>query len=225
MPIESIIEAVNVSVTLGKQKILENISFEINAGEYIGIVGPNGGGKSTLLRALLKTLPVTKGKIFVRSKKVAYVPQYFTNVPFYFPISVEEIVATGCRARKPLGRLTKEDHKAIDEALEMVSAQSLKHRSFFDLSGGQRQRIAIARAMAGRPQILILDEPLSAVDLPSQKHFYEILSNLNKKEKLTVIMATHDLGMITIEATRILCLNGKLHEGCSPGDFLTEYHA
>ncbi len=231
MPVTPLIEALNVSLTLGKHKILENVSFEIEAGEYVGIVGPNGGGKSTLLRAMLGLLTLDEGEILIRGKKsgkaasrkkVAYVPQYFTNMSFTFPISVEEVVATGRVAHKRMGRLGKEDHKAIDEALEMVSAQSLKYRPFYDLSGGQRQRIAIARAMASHPQILILDEPLSAVDLPSQKNFYEILSRLNKKEKLTVIMATHDLEMVAVEASRVLCLNRKLHASCHPTDVIPE---
>ncbi|OGJ44771.1 hypothetical protein A3J23_01465 [Candidatus Peregrinibacteria bacterium RIFCSPLOWO2_02_FULL_48_14] len=231
MPINPIISAQNVSVTLGKHKVLESVTFEIETGEYVGIVGPNGGGKSTLLKAILGLLPLSQGEIYVNGnranktaakKHVGYVPQYFSNNLFFFPMSVEEVVATGRVGLKIFGGLNKEDHEAIDEALKTVSAQSLKHRLFGDLSGGQRQRIAIARAMAGDPEILLLDEPLSAVDLPSQKHFYEILSRLNKKRKLTVIMATHDLEMVAVEASRVLCLNQRLHASCHPEDVVPQ---
>ena len=98
----------------------------------------------------------------------------------------------------------------------MVSAHGLKKRMFSDLSGGQRQRVVIARAMVGKPSILFLDEPLSAVDLPSQKNFYEILTELNKKKKLTIIMVTHDLEMVSAQASRVLCINHRLHASCKP---------
>lgn len=231
MPINPIISVQNVSVTLGKHKVLESVTFEIETGEYVGILGPNGGGKSTVLRAMLGLIPLSQGEIFVNGKRanksaakkrVGYVPQYFSNNLFFFPMSVEEVVATGRVGQKIFGFLNKEDREAIEEALKMVSAQSLKNRLFGDLSGGQRQRIAIARAMASDPDVLLLDEPLSAVDLPSQTHFYETLSKLNKKRHLTVIMATHDLEMVAVEASRVLCLNRKLHASCHPEDVVPE---
>lgn len=213
MPVAPLITVESATVILGKHKILEEVSFELNAGEYIGLVGPNGGGKSTLLRAMLGLLPLASGKIHLPKKQMGYVPQHFTSELFHFPMSVEEVVASG---------LGQNDRKKIDEALDMVSGLTLKHRLFSDLSGGQRQRILIARAMVRKPSILFLDEPLSAVDLPSQKHFYELLARLNKKEKLTVIMATHDLEMVAKETSRVLCLNRKLHASCHPGDVVHE---
>jgi zinc transport system ATP-binding protein len=218
-----ILEAENVTVALDRQRILEEISFEIYPGEYVGIVGPNGGGKTTLLRAMLGLLPLAKGEIYVKGKKarstaarkiIGYVPQHFTTSTFNFAMSVEEVIATGLVNKRLIGPLHKEDHAAIEEALEMVSAHDLKKRMFSELSGGQRQRIVIARAMVSKPSILFLDEPLSAVDLPSQKNFYEILRDLNKKKKLTIIMVTHDLEMVSAQASRVLCINHRLHSSC-----------
>lgn len=227
MTANPILEADNATVILAKHRILDEVSFTIQPGEYVGIVGPNGGGKTTLLRALLGLLPLTKGEIYVKGKKVSnpaarkcigYVPQHFTTSTFNFAMSVEEVVATGLVSRHNFGPLRKEDRIAIDEALEMVAGTSLKKRMFSDLSGGQRQRIVIARAMVSKPSILFLDEPLSAVDLPSQKNFYETLAHLNKKKKLTIIMVTHDLEMVTAEASRVLCLNRRLHASCKPAE-------
>ena len=218
-----ILEADNVNVVLGKHRILEDVSFEIHPGEYIGIVGPNGGGKTTLLRAMLGLVPLSKGSIHVKGKRasslaarrmVGYVPQHFTTSTFNFAMNVEEVVATGLVSRHLFGPLSKEDRAAMDEALEMVSAHELKKRMFSDLSGGQRQRVVIARAMVSKPSILFLDEPLSAVDLPSQKNFYKILTDLNKKKKLTIIMVTHDLEMVSAQASRVLCINHRLHASC-----------
>lgn len=221
----TILEAKDVSVVLGKHRILDEINFTINAGEYIGIIGPNGGGKTTLLRAMLGLTPLSKGEIYVKGKKaqstaakklIGYVPQHFTTSTFNFAMSVEEVVATGIVNRRFYGLLNKADKIAIDEALEMVSARSLKSHMFADLSGGQRQRVVIARAMVGKPSVLFLDEPLSAVDLPSQKNFYETLEELNKEKKLTIVMVSHDLEMVTAKASRVLCLNHKLHASCKP---------
>lgn len=225
-----ILEAQNVDVVLGKHKILEDVSFEIAAGEYIGIVGPNGGGKTTLLRAMLGLIPLSKGEIFVSGKKtqnrvarriIGYVPQHFTTSIFNFAMTVKEVVATGRINVHSFGPLRREDHLAIEEALDMVSVQNLKNRMFADLSGGQRQRVVIARAMAGRPKILFLDEPLSAVDLPAQKNFYKLLTEMNEREKLTVIMVTHDLEMVAAQTRRVLCINRKLHASCHPSELLT----
>ncbi len=231
MKANPILEAEDVTVVLGKHRILEEISFTIQPGEYVGIVGPNGGGKTTLLRAMLGLLPMNKGEIYVKGKKIrssaakksiGYVPQHFTTSTFNFAMSVKEVVATGLVSKKMFGPLSKEDFKAIDEALEMVSASTLKDRMFSDLSGGQRQRVVIARAMVAHPSILFLDEPLSAVDLPSQKNFYETLAELNKKKKLTIVMVTHDLEMVTSQASRVLCLNRRLHASCKPAELSTK---
>jgi zinc transport system ATP-binding protein len=225
-----VLEVENLSIMLGKHRVLEEISFSIQAGEYVGIVGPNGGGKTTLLRAMLGLIPFDKGEIYIKGKKnknfaarknIGFVPQHFTTSSFPFAMSVHEVVATGLASRRGFGWLDKEDQRAIDEALEVVSASTLKRRMFSDLSGGQRQRVVIARAMVSKPSILFLDEPLSAVDLPSQKHFYQILSDLNKKKKLTIVMVTHDLEMVTAKASRVLCLNHRLHASCKPAELST----
>lgn len=220
-----ILEAEDVSVVLGKHRILDEVSFAINPGEYVGIIGPNGGGKTTLLRAMLGLTPLSKGEIYVKGKKansiaakkhIGYVPQHFTTSTFNFAMNVEEVVATGLSTRRFYGLLTRADKLAIEEALEIVSASGLKSHMFSDLSGGQRQRVVIARAMVSNPSILFLDEPLSAVDLPSQKNFYGTLEELNKTKKLTIIMVSHDLEMVTAKASRVLCLNHKLHASCKP---------
>lgn len=227
MSLAPLIEVDGLTVTLGKQKILDGVTFEIHPGEYVGVVGPNGGGKTTLLKAILGLIKIKQGSILINGKKagsvgarkkIGYVPQHFATNLFHFPMTVEEVVGTGHVNHRFFGMLSKEDLTGIDHALEMVSAKSLKRKMFADLSGGQRQRVIIARALVNHPSILFLDEPLSAVDPPSQQSFYKLLSELNKKENLSVVMVTHDIEMVTAQASRVLCLNQKLHANCHTAD-------
>lgn len=224
MPPKTLIQAEHISVIRDEDAILDDITFNIKAEEYVGIVGPNGGGKTTLLMALLGLLKPTKGRVLIHGQppsspkaleRIGYVPQTFLGRQFTFPITVEEVVATGMIKNKFWGPLSKKNWNVIAETLEEVGMRRYQKRSFHELSGGERQRVIIARALVSQPEILFLDEPLSAVDQPSQAEFYKLLTRLNKERGLTIMLVSHDLEMVAREASRVLCLNQKLHLNCT----------
>lgn len=224
MVTKPLIQVQHLSVVRDQDPIIDDVSFTIHSGEYVGIVGPNGGGKTTLLLTLLGLLNPTKGKVFVRGlapsnnkalERIGYVPQTFLGRQFTFPITVEEVVATGLVHRGFFGLMSKKEWKKVIESLEEVGMQRYAKRSFHELSGGERQRVIIARALVSEPEMLFLDEPLSAVDQPSQTDFYKLLNQLNKERELTIVLISHDLEMVAREASRVLCLNQKLHLNCT----------
>ncbi len=217
---ENIIEISHISFSYAKELVLKDISFAIHRGDYLGIIGPNGGGKSTLLRLILGLLPIKEGEIklfgqpinrFKDKSKLGYIPQKFHNFDSRFPITVEEVVAMGRYAKKGLFHwLTQEDRKIIDRSLEQVEMQEFAKRRIGDLSGGQQQRVFIARALAGEPEIIFLDEPTAGVDVKNQIDFYTLLRKLNQKLNLTLVLVSHDIGVVANEVTEIACINQTL---------------
>lgn len=221
MPIEKpLIEAKNISFAYKGNTVLDNVSFEIFKGDYVGIIGPNGGGKTTLLKILVGLLKPKSGTIniagvssglYQNKFEIGYVPQRIAQDSPSFPASVAEVVESGRIVRKRLlDRFDLHDKKAIQHALEIAGIADLKNRLMSNLSGGQRQRVYVARALAGQPQILILDEPFVGVDLATQKEFYAFLKKLNDKEGLTIIFVSHDIDVISEETKSIMCLNKGL---------------
>jgi len=200
-------------------KILSNISMEIFEGEYIAIIGPNGGGKTTLIRLLLGLEKPSSGKIKIFGKdlknfkewnKIGYVPQRASLVDENFPATVEDIVSMGRVAKRSLlSRSTQEDKHAVEDAMIKMDVLRLKDKMVGTLSGGQRQRVMIARALASNPKILILDEPNTGVDALSQQRFYALLSKLNTEEKITILFITHDIGVIVDDIQRVFTINQK----------------
>lgn len=192
--------------------ILTDINVRIYEGEYIGVFGPNGGGKTTFLHLLLGLLQPTSGKIdlFPNSlrQSIGFVPQRF---PFdlKFPISVLEVVLMGALSKVNwMGRMRKRDRVYAKELLDFLGLLPLQHRPFGSLSGGQIQRVLIARALLGRPRILLLDEPTANVDMPSGDTIKKLLSEL--KDRLTIVHVTHNLDDIMNGAKRIFCINRTL---------------
>lgn len=221
MPIKkSLLEVKNVSYAFGANIVLENISFAIESGKYCGLIGPNGGGKTTLLKLILGLLPVQSGNILVNGQKISdmpdrhiigYVPQKVVQANVDFPATVYEIVESGITPRLHIAeRVTKKDRKAIADALEITNLTDLSGRLLSDLSGGQRQRVFIARVIAARAKILLLDEPFVGIDIATQEAFYTFLKSLNKQYKFTIIFVSHDIDVITTQADEILCLNRRL---------------
>lgn len=192
-------------------EVLSNVSFSVAEGEFLGIIGPNGGGKTTLLQLLTGFLSPTKGslKIFgnkpsYQQKNMAYVPQ---NMRFdrHFPISVMELVLSGRLSELPwYGIYKKEDKLIAEEALEQIGLSHLKNRPFGALSGGQQQRCLIARALASKPKILFLDEPTANVDSDAEYEIMALLQSL--KGKMTLLMVTHDLQTAINHVDRLLCV-------------------
>lgn len=199
--------------------ILQDVSFQIQRGDYTAIIGPNGGGKSTLIKLILGLLEKDNGeiKLFGQTpslsalKKIGYVSQSISKLDENFPISVKEVITLGLIANKPLfTRITKSDEARIDAVLLKMNIRDLKDAKINELSGGQRQRVMIAKALVNDPQILILDEPNTGVDKQSQINFYALLKELNEKENITILFITHDLGVIVDDINKVLCINQSL---------------
>lgn len=233
MPInhqENLIEIDQVSFAYGKVPILKEISFAVHRGDYLGIVGPNGGGKTTLLKIILGLLTPTAGQVrlfgepshqFKQRSKVGYVPQNAVAIERYFPATVAEVVAMGRYARVGLfHRLHSTDKAAIAQSLEQVGMTKYSQRLIGDLSGGQQQRVFIARALAAEPEILILDEPTAGVDVNHQEQFYSLLRELNTTLNLTLVLVTHDLDVVAKETTELACINQTVTYHGAPGEFM-----
>ena len=191
----------DVGYSYQNQPVLENISFSIEEGDYVGIIGPNGGGKTTLVKIILGILKPQTGKIEMSSRSIGYLPQKTFTTDYFFPTTVEEVITSA---------LDKKNPQTLAKTLEIMEIGNLRKKLISELSGGQRQRVFIARALVNQPKILILDEPTVGVDLNSQRQFYSFLKYLNKELKISIIFITHDLEIITQEATHIICLNKNM---------------
>jgi zinc transport system ATP-binding protein len=211
-----VIELEKVSCVLSGRPVLDSVDLKVREGDLYAVIGPNGGGKTTLLRVILGLLPASSGtvRVFgsdpaqVRSR-IGYVPQYRT-FDFYYPVTVEEMVLSGRlgHIRSPVRRFSKEDRSAAQKALERTGILHLSSRPISDLSGGERQRAIIARALVGDPDLLILDEPMVYVDLPTEVQLFDMLHDL--LPGMTILLVTHDIGAISTHVTRVACLNGKI---------------
>ena len=199
------------------EPVLRGVTLRVPPGEFLALLGPNGGGKSTLLRLLLGLLRPSRGTVRVlglppaqAAPQVGYVPQE-TGVERIFPISALE-VATAGRLRRPGGprRFGPEDRAAAREALERLGVGDCASARMHELSGGQRQRVLIARALVGNPRILMLDEPTASVDQKTQGLLYDLLRQFCR-EGGTVVMASHDLVALTSHATSVACVQGTLY--------------
>lgn len=195
------------------QAVLKDVCFSIQKGEFVGIIGPNGGGKTTLLKLIMGFLKPCSGsiKIFGKSpqsalKQLAYVPQTL-GFDRQFPISVLELVLSGRLSRLPwYGKNSDKDYEASDKALEMVGLSAFRNAPFGTLSGGQIQRALIARALVSEPQLLLLDEPTASVDTQAEADIYGILNEL--RGKMTILMVTHDLTAAIDRVERVICVQG-----------------
>ena len=226
-----IFDVKNINFSGNGQHILSNISLEIFNGEYIAIIGPNGGGKTTLARMLLGLDKPTSGEIKLYGKKIkafqswekiGYVPQRASHVDENFPATVQDIVKMGRTSKRSLfSRFSQEDKQAIEESMLKMDVLDLKDKMVGKLSGGQRQRVMIARALASNPEILILDEPNTGVDMVSQKRFYALLKKLNKEENITILFITHDVGVIADDISRLFTINQKISICNSPKETLS----
>ncbi len=210
------IQIENVSVYYGQTPAITGICLDVGEGEYLGIIGPNGGGKSTLLKAVLGLVPISSGTVRIYGKEakgsrtvLGYVPQ-FSNVDKNFPITLNEVVLTGRMKAgiSPLFRFSKSDREAVSKILEKIGIAHLASRQISELSGGEFQKMLIARALAMKPKVLLLDEPTASVDASSQEQIYRLLDELNKN--MTIILVTHDLLAVSSQVKRLACLNGKL---------------
>ncbi len=201
-----------------ERNTLEKISLTIGSGEYVALLGPNGGGKTTLLKAITGLVKPDSGSIELccsdehsARAHIGYVPQSSGSSHRSFPATVLEVVLSGRVVRrglfKPLGQ---EDKQASLDALRVVGLSTYTNRLITDLSGGERQKVFIARALAGQPTILILDEPTTDIDSNSREEFYKLLKGLNRDLNLTVILVSHDIETVAGQAERIIYLDNQI---------------
>jgi zinc transport system ATP-binding protein len=216
-----ILDVDHVSFKYGHQLVLDQVSFQLRKGEMLGLVGPNGSGKSTLLKVILGLLPNQKGLINwfglplhkVKNRwRIGYVSQKAASFNSGFPATVQEVVLMGLTGKLGLfhrpGKIEKEK---VQDAIARVGLTGLEHRNIGRLSGGQQQRVFIARALVSEPEVLILDEPTVGVDARSEDEFYDLLQSLNAERNLSLILVTHDMGVVSKKMQSIACLNHRLH--------------
>jgi zinc transport system ATP-binding protein len=206
----------NVSVSYGKIHALKRLYFTIEEGDYIGIIGPNGGGKTTMIKTILGLIKPNEGTIDycgLSLKKshirMGYVPQ-ISDINRMFPITVGEVVLSGRLNKKiiPFFKYSDEDHQIVDEVLDTVGLLDLKDRQINELSGGEFQKMIIARALTLRPDILLLDEPTAMVDVMSQRQIFSLIKKLSKD--MTIILITHHVQMISKQVKKLIYLDKNI---------------
>ncbi|MBK7703055.1 MAG: metal ABC transporter ATP-binding protein [bacterium] len=203
----------------GRQPVLQGVHFDVNVLDFVSVIGPNGGGKSTLLKLLLGLLSPRRGTIEVFGSppskarlKLGYMPQRVELDP-RFPVTVMDVTIMGRLGLRPtLGPYRRRDREAALAALEATDAADLRDRPFSELSGGQRQKVLIARALCGEPEILLLDEPTASLDPAVQDDLYALLNRLN--DTRTILMVSHDVSMVSRFVNRVLCVNRTCVEHC-----------
>ena len=227
---QTLVSSDHLSVAYQDKIVLEDITMQIHAGDFWGILGPNGSGKTTLLRAMLGLVEPFSGSIRIFDKtpqqlgsdrdRIGYVPQHAV-IDFQFPIHVRDVVLLGRSRKIGLGRRAgKADKQAVARALDLVEISDLANRQIGQLSGGQRQRVLIARALALEPDILFLDEPTAALDVNAAESFYEWLHAMHEKMNLTLVLVSHDVGVISRYVSAVACLNRRLVAHGLPSEVL-----
>lgn len=230
----SVLEVKNIHVKYGNEAVLQDVSFTVTQGDYIGVVGPNGSGKTTMMKALLGLVPVSGGAVIFPDKNfkkenIGYVQQKQGGTDTNFPATVREIVSTGLIVhKKGIKYLTSQDKERVDEILGTLQIKDLQNKKVGHLSGGQYQRMLLARALVNKPGMLILDEPASALDPKIRDELFLILSDLNKNQGITILFVSHDIGSIGKYTNKMLYLDRKVvffgdyEQFCQSKD-MTEY--
>lgn len=220
----SILDVSDLSVRLGGRKVVRDVSFTVDRGEFVGLIGPNGAGKTTLLRAILSLVAAESGTVLVDGmmarpgrSAVGYVPQRH-EFAWEFPISVEDAALTGRVNRIGwLRRPRVADYTAVADALDRVKMSHLRTRPVGELSGGQRQRVLVARALALQPKLLLLDEPFTGLDMPTQELLLELFQELSAEGK-ALVMTTHDLVGAVHSCSRLVLINRTIIANGTPDE-------
>ena len=216
----------NVSVSIKGKEILKNINISLEEGHFLGIVGPNGGGKTTLVKVILGLIKPTSGSVSVFNTPpetliagngfFGYLPQH-QNIDPNFPATSLDIVLMGRYRKAGFFRWPgRRDREMAIKCMSMMGIERLGDMQYSQLSGGQQQRVSIARALAGEPRVLVLDEPSTGIDVVGQEDFYHLLKGLQKKMNLTILMVSHDIGTVTTYVDEISCLNINLYYHGNP---------
>ena len=213
---DSLVEIRNLSAGYGQNIVLREVNLSIQSFDFVGVIGPNGGGKTTLLKALLGLLSPISGEINFseamtegNSHRIGYLPQ-INNIDRKFPVTVFDVVRSGLMSRKRLtGRYNSEDNDRANDLMSEMGISGIRMKAIGELSGGQIQRALLCRALVNSPKLLILDEPNTYVDNRFERELYEKLKVLN--EKLAILLVSHDLGTISTHVKSYACVNGSLH--------------
>ncbi len=215
-----IVRAEGLGCSYREGSVLEDISFTVNSGDYVGIVGPNGSGKSTLVQALLGLVTISSGSAqlfgsrcggFSQWKRVGYLPQSLHLLNPVFPATVAETVGLGLLSLKRFPRrLSRLDRETVDLLLDNLGIYDIRAKLIGELSGGQQQRVLLARALVNEPELLILDEPTAALDPETRERFYRMIADINRTRGVTVLLVTHDTGVIGQHASKMLYLDKRM---------------
>jgi zinc transport system ATP-binding protein len=213
---ETLVEIRNLSAGYGQNIVLRDVNLKIQQLDFIGVIGPNGGGKTTLLKALLGLIPMLAGDIVFEESmiggnahRIGYLPQ-INNIDRKFPVSVYDVVRSGLMSRKRLiGRYSAEENERANNLMSEMGISAIRNKAIGELSGGQIQRALLCRALVNNPKLLILDEPNTYVDNRFERELYEKLKLLN--EKLAILLVSHDLGTISTYVKSYACVNSSLH--------------
>ena len=207
-------ETRSLSASYGNYPVLEDVDFRVNETDFIGVIGPNGGGKTTLLKVILGLIKPVKGEIIFNSAllgktKIGYLPQISTGDVNY-PVTVTDIILSGLMIGKGIiTRMTSDDRKKAARVINELGLTEMADAAINELSGGQMQRVFLGRAIIGDPRLLLLDEPGNFVDSLFEKDFYEKLRELNSR--MAILMVSHDIGTISAHIKTFACVNRKLH--------------
>ena len=217
---DTLIHLEGVSAAYDHHVVLNDVTFHLHGGQFTGIVGPSGAGKTTLLKLLLGTMKPLSGSVVMRDRlRLAYVPQLET-VDWNFPVTVEECVLMSRPQRRRFPRATTDEKEAVQRMLDRLGIGDLGHRHIRDLSGGQQQRMFIARALLREPELLLLDEPTSGVDVSTRHDMLHLLADLNA-DGLAIVLTTHDLNGMAAHLPHLVCINHRIVGEGSPAEVLT----
>lgn len=217
---KEILKVTNLSSSYGETEALKNVSFEIKKGDFVALIGPNGAGKTTLIKAILGLVGKKSGEIelfgekienFSSWRRIGYLPQRVNNFNQLFPAKVGEVVGLGLLSQKKYPKeITEEDKKKVNETLSFLGIGGLKDKSITELSGGQQQRVFLARALVSNPELLILDEPSTALDSETRVSFLKLIERLNKEMNTSIIIITHDTVQTGEYANKLLFIDREI---------------
>lgn len=216
--VKPVVQFEQVCFSYGRSEVLHDISVTVNESDFVAVVGPNGGGKTTLIRLILGLIKPMHGTIRLFNglpvetrHRVGYVPQSL-HYDCHFPVRVKDVVRMGRVEKTRFGRFGELDDEAVKRALDSTHGRYLMNKPFAELSGGERQRVLLAQALVADPGLLLLDEPTANVDSVVEKELFELFCELNKK--LPIIMVSHNLNVVTLHASHVLCVNrtAEMHE-------------
>jgi zinc transport system ATP-binding protein len=229
---DPIVSLSDVWVWLGDALALRDVSLDIERGSFVGLMGPNGGGKTTLIKTIVGLIKPDRGKVIMKSpagQPIGYVPQEEYMDP-EFPVTAYDVVEMGLYGSLGLPTRTTEGHRAqVREALDMVGMTQHAGRGIGALSGGEKQRVSIARAIVGNPSLLLLDEPTTGVDADARDDFFRTLRDLRESLSLTIILASHDIEVVPAQVDEVICINQRVFVHAAPdeiedvGDFRSAY--